>query len=382
MRRILNWIVFPLTLTVAILLIVAGQSPMVSPATSTWIALLGLGFPVFFLVNFLLLVYWLIQLKWRTLIPLAVLLLNLGQASLYIQFNDNYPNEAEENADSTSATLLDKKMDLKVVTYNCGLFGYFKEQWELDDVSKRIQKENPDVVCLQEVYAKQGSMAKLEETLKEQLQLNYSQYHLLNPKRPYGMMILSRFPIKKWMPVRFSGKTGNTSMWVDILVEKTVGDMNFKQKFRIYNIHLQSFKFGKQDYSYIENQGQNDAGKIDIDGSKGIVYRLRKGYEKRAVQVSRLLEEFEKTDIPKIVCGDMNDVPVSYSYRQLSKGMKDAFVESGFGLETTYKGPFPSFRIDYLLCDGEFQINAYNSWSDVPSDHKLVAAKFGWMFDR
>lgn len=379
MRSILNWVVFPLTMVVAALLIVSGQAPLVNPQTSTWIALLGLGFPILFLLNSLLLVYWVIQLKWRTLIPLAVLLLNLGQASLYIQFNSNTPNDALATGSVDSAS---KLLDIKVLTYNAGLFGHFQDQWNLDDVCKRMLKENAAIICFQEVYSNDGSMALLEQTLRKKLNFKYGQYHLLSPKRPYGMIILSKYPIKKWMPVRFEGKTGNTAMWVDIQVSKSIGEMNFKQKFRIFNIHLQSFKFGKQDYSFIENQGQGNDGKLDIDGSKGIVYRLRKGYEKRATQVGRLLEEFEKTESPKIVCGDMNDVPVSYSYRQLSKGMKDAFVESGFGLETTYQGPFPSFRIDYLFCDGELEVKGYESWSDVPSDHKLVGATFQWVFDR
>jgi endonuclease/exonuclease/phosphatase family metal-dependent hydrolase len=380
MRTLINWIVFPFTLVVAALLLISGQSPLVSPQTSTWIALLGLGFPVLFLLNALLLIYWGVQLKWRTLIPLAILLLNLGQASLYIQFNQQY---SESEPDSLQGVgTIEKTVSLKVLTYNAGLFGYFQDQWNLDTVCHRINKENPDIVCFQEVYSNLGSMAVLEQIMQKKLNLNYGQYHLLNANRPYGMIILSKYPIKKWMPVRFEGKTGNTAMWADIQVSKSVGDMVFKQKFRIFNIHLQSFKFGKQDYSYIENQGQNDAGKLDIDGSKGIVYRLRKGYEKRATQVARLLEEFEKTEIPKIVCGDMNDVPVSYSYRQLSKGMKDAFVESGFGLEATYQGPFPSFRIDYLLCDGRFDVTQYESWSEVPSDHKLVGATFRWVFDK
>jgi endonuclease/exonuclease/phosphatase family metal-dependent hydrolase len=379
MRSILNWVIFPLTLLVAVLLVISGQSPLVSPQTSTWIALMGLGFPILFLLNFFILLYWLIQLKWRTLIPLAVMLLNLGQASLYIQFNSS---SASNDGLIFSVDSADKILPLKVLTYNTGLFGYFQDRWDLDDVCDRLLKEDADVICLQEVYSKVGSMALLEQTLRKKLNFNYGQYHLLSPKRPYGMIILSKYPIKKWMPVRFSGRTGNTAMWADIQVSKSIGDMNFKQKFRIYNVHLQSFKFGKADYSYIENQGQNDDGKLDIDGSKGIVHRLRKGYEVRATQVSRLLEEFEKTECPKIVCGDMNDVPVSYSYRQLSKGMKDAFVEAGFGLETTYKGRFPSFRIDYLFCDGSLAVSQYASWSDVPSDHKLVGATFHWVFDR
>lgn len=375
--RIVNWVVFPVTLVIAVLLLIAGQAPLVSPGISTSIALMGLAFPVLFLFNFLLIFYWAFQLKWRTLIPVAVLLLNLGQASLYVQFNNQKHLKVSGDGTSTTDSMTTDFPDyteLKLVSYNAGLFGYFEDKWNLDSVVSVLNAQQPDVVCLQEIYSKLGSMAALETELSVRLNLPYSQYHLLNQNRPYGMLILSKFPIKKWQPVRFAGKTGNTAMWVDIQLKQTHAETGEKRKrmIRLYNLHLQSFRFGKQDYAYIEKQGQEADGDIDIVGSMGILERLRKGYEKRAEQVAMLKEEFGKLEHAKIVCGDMNDVPVSYSYRELSKGMKDAFVEAGWGLETTYKGKFPSFRIDYIFCDGGLDVIDYESFSDVPSDHKMI----------
>ena len=375
--RIINWIVFPFTVVIAILLLIAGQAPLVSPATSTTIALLGLGFPILFLLNLLLIFYWAFQLKWRTLIPVAILLLNLGQASLYLQINNQNKTQVtqdEVNSGDSISSEFSNFTQLKLVTYNAGLFGFFQDNWNLDSVVSVLNAQQPDVVCLQEVYSKLGSMAALETELSVRLNLPYSQYHLLNRNRPYGMLILSKFPIKKWQPIRFVGKTGNTAMWVDIQLKQTNAETGEKRKrmIRLYNLHLQSFRFGKKDYAYIEKQGQEDNGDLDIPGSMGILDRLRKGYEKRSEQVAMLKEEFGKLDHAKIVCGDLNDVPVSYSYRELSKGMKDAFVEAGWGLETTYKGKFPSFRIDYIFCDGGLDVIDYESFSDVPSDHKMV----------
>lgn len=376
--RVINWIVFPATLVIALLLLISGQAPLVSPGTSTTIALLGLGFPILFLLNFLLIFYWVFQLKWRTLIPVAVLLLNLGQASLYVQLNngpsiETVQNEEFSGLDSVKTTNIST---LKVITYNAGLFGYFQDDWNLDSVISVLERQKADVICLQEVYSKLGSMAALETEMSVRLNLPYSQYHLLNRNRPYGMLILSKYPIKKWEPIRFQGKTGNTAMWVDIQLKRddeASGKVR-KRLIRIYNLHLQSFRFGKKDYQYIEKQGQQDDGELDISGSMGILERLRKGYEKRSEQVGLIKDKFIGLEHAKIVCGDLNDVPVSYSYRELSKGMKDAFVEAGWGLETTYKGKFPSFRIDYIFCDGGLDVLEYESFSDVPSDHKMVTS--------
>jgi endonuclease/exonuclease/phosphatase family metal-dependent hydrolase len=55
--------------------------------------------------------------------------------------------------------------------------------------------------------------------------------------------------------------------------------------------------------------------------------------------------------------------------------MKDAFCEAGRGLETTYKGSMPSFRIDYILYDNPMRAIQYESEREVPSDHKLITAE-------
>ena len=73
-----------------------------------------------------------------------------------------------------------------------------------------------------------------------------------------------------------------------------------------------------------------------------------------------------------IVCGDFNDSPTSFAYGTLSKGLKDAFIESGSGLGNTYIGPFPSLRIDYILYDKSFDSYNYKSINTNYSDHKLI----------
>ena len=90
--KLINIIAFPATIVLATLLMLSGLVPTVSPDTNSWLPLLGLAFPVLFLLMVLALIYWLIQLKWRSLFALSCLLLNLGQASLYIQWNDLEPD--------------------------------------------------------------------------------------------------------------------------------------------------------------------------------------------------------------------------------------------------------------------------------------------------
>lgn len=380
--KLLNIIAFPATLVLGLLLMLSGLVPSISPNTSSWLPLLGLAFPVLFLLMGLAFLYWLIQRKWRSLFSLSCLLLNLGQMSLYFQWNN--PVEDQKRAQTIEGSL-DQEINiasqqLKIISYNAQLFGLYHDESSvnivnteympaMDSFLRVLKLQNADVVCLQEVYAKSGGLKSLSRFLKAEGGFDYSQSYTLSNSRPYGMIVLSKFKIKRWQPISLGNNTGNMAMWADIEIPSR-SEHHKNARIRVYNLHLQSFRFGKQDYAVMQKQTKQQ--QLDIEGSKGIIARLRLGYQRRADQVTLVKESMIACDFPKIICGDFNDIPVSYTYRQLSAGMKDAFGEAGRGLETTYKGSMPSFRIDYILYDNPMRAIRYNSIEEVPSDHKLI----------
>ncbi len=403
--KLINIIAFPATVILAILLMLSGFVPTISPETNSWLPLLGLAFPVFFALMVVAFLYWLLQGKWRSLFALSCLLLNLGQASLYIQWNDlnaetkgikNTSNGLENKQDGDGP--VDKEMldmnakKLKIITYNTQLFGLYQNESSVDIVNTEympamdsflqvLKKENADVVCLQEVYSKAGGLKALALFLKAEGGYDHSQTYTLSERRPYGMIVLSKYQIKRWQPIPLGSQTGNMAMWVDIEIPSEYAFRRNAQ-IRIYNLHLQSFRFAKKDYEVMQKQKEQK--EIDMEGSKGIISRLRLGYQRRAQQVGIVKQSVLNCDLPKVICGDFNDIPVSYSYRQLSAGMRDAFVEAGRGLETTYKGSMPSFRIDYVLFDNPMRAVNYKSIKEVPSDHKLLVTELqvGQLFHR
>jgi endonuclease/exonuclease/phosphatase family metal-dependent hydrolase len=382
--KLLNIIAFPATVILGLLLMLSGFVPSISPSINSWLPLLGLAFPVLFLLVLISFFYWLLQRKWRSLFALSCLLLNLGPMSLYVQWNDT---KVQENDLQIKKESLDKEINvgtqtLKVVSYNAQLFGLYQDESSVEIVNTEympamdsflqvMKAQNADVVCLQEVYAKAGGLKSLARFLKSEGNFEYSQTYTLSERRPYGMVVLSKHKIKRWQPISFGPNTGNMAMWVDIEIADDAA-VRKKSRIRIYNLHLQSFRFAKKDYAVMQKQTEQQA--IDIEGSKGIITRLRLGYQHRAEQVDLVKESMIACDFPKIVCGDFNDIPVSYTYMQLCACMKDAFGEAGRGIETTYKGSMPSFRIDYILFDNPMRAISYNSISEVPSDHKLIVA--------
>jgi endonuclease/exonuclease/phosphatase family metal-dependent hydrolase len=385
MMKLLNIIAFPATVVLGLLLMLSGLVPSISPNLSSWLPLLGLAFPVLFLLVLLTFLYWLIQRKWRSLFSLSCLLLNLGPTSLYVQWNDLNAerSEAEYREESLDVEMNMGSQRLKIISYNAQLFGLYQDETSvsivnteympaMDSFLRVMKAEKADVVCLQEVYAKSGGLKALARFLKAEGGFDYSQTYTLSDSRPYGMIVLSKYKIKRWQPISLGPNTGNMAMWVDIELASR-SDKHRNARIRVYNLHLQSFRFAKQDYAVMQKQTQKQ--EIDIEGSKGIISRLRLGYKRRAEQVAIVKENMIACDFPKIICGDFNDIPVSYTYRQLSAGMKDAFGEAGRGLETTYKGSMPSFRIDYILYDNPMRAIRYHSVEDVPSDHKLIGTE-------
>ena len=403
--KLINIIAFPATVILAILLMLSGFVPTISPETNSWLPLLGLAFPVFFALMVVAFFYWLLQGKWRSLFALSCLLLNLGQASLYIQWNDlNAETQGSKNASDglenkqegdgpVNKEALDMNAKkLKIITYNTQLFGLYQNESSVDIVNTEympamdsflqvLKKENADVVCLQEVYAKAGGLKALALFLKAEGGYDHSQTYTLSERRPYGMIVLSKYAIKRWKPLPLGSNTGNMAMWFDIEIPSEYAFLRNAQ-IRIYNLHLQSFRFAKKDFEVMQKQKEQK--EIDLEGSKGIISRLRLGYQRRAQQVGIVKQSVLNCDLPKVICGDFNDIPVSYTYRQLSAGMRDAFVEAGRGLETTYKGSMPSFRIDYVLFDNPMRALNYKSINEVPSDHKLLVAELqvGQLFHR
>ena len=77
----------------------------------------------------------------------------------------------------------------------------------------------------------------------------------------------------------------------------------------------------------------------------------------------------EKSPYPNIVCGDFNDVPNSYAYSIIGKGMKNAFVEKGNGLGRTFTGISPTLRIDNIFVDKRWGVQQFIRVQKKLSDH-------------
>src|SRR5699024_7253767 len=96
---------------------------------------------------------------------------------------------------------------------------------------------------------------------------------------------------------------------------------------------------------------------------------------KRSKEVDILAEKIKESPYPVLVCGDFNDPPNSYSYSSVSDGLKDAFLEKGFGVGRTFRKVSPTLRIDYIFTSTSIGIVNFNIMHVDYSDHYPIVSK-------
>ena len=345
-----------------LLLLLSYLSPFISPEFIWYFAFLGLAYPVLLLVNVIFCALWLF-LKSRLYI-LSLFAIIIGWFQLSTLFQINMKNDVS----------LDTKDNIKIVSYNVRLFDYYK--WIGDSntryrILNLLKTESPNIICLQEILvdtaAKFNSLKTL--TLTSPSKNIHAVYRkTLQGSYKLGIATLTSYPIIHQGAVPFKEKSRNMCIYTDILIANDT--------VRIYNLHLQSIRFQREDYKFMKDLSQ-PAETDEFEKSKGILKRLKQAFIIRSKQVKTIEEHISSCPYSVIVCGDFNDTPSSYTYHTLSSKMQDAFVERGNWIGNTYVGIFPSFRIDYILFKDRFTCNEYKKINSRLSDHYPISAKLG-----
>lgn len=363
MSKLIKRVLIAVNVVFALALALSYLAPHVSAETFWPLAFLGLIFPFLVGLNLVFVVLWIWRKKWYLLISVAILLIGINPVSRTFQLSGLEREQTEFSSDTAQ---------LDILSYNVRLFGLlgdngFGEQQE--KLFRLIREEDPDVVCFQEFYIN-GSLGLSLERIRQALpHMPYQHVVWLSKgsNSKYGIATFSKYPIVKKGRVVFE-RTYNASIFSDVLIDR--------KRVRIFNNHLQSIRFKPGDYRFISNQNQyNDAEKLRA--LEEISFRLRDAFIKRSRQAAEISAHIRRASFPVVVCGDFNDTPVSYTYQTIRHQLKDAFVEAGSGMGITYKGRFPSFRIDYILYDPAFGISRFEVGGQYLSDHYPVMATLG-----
>ena len=326
-------------------LLLTALAQFLSPETYRFSSYLAMAFLPLVIINVFFVLFWLLRLKWHFLLSLLCLLLLYNNVRTSISIvKTNKQQEIVGN-------------DVKVMTYNVMLFNYYKKDSKILDYAAN---SDADILCLQEFgWHRNGkdflSKEKIMTALKK---YPYSHINITLDKKnvTYGIATFSKYPIVKKGTVKYESNF-NSSIFSDI----KIGD----DTIRVFNNHLESNKLTKEDKT-------NLAEKMDSEVVSQMAGKLSIATAVRAKQAEAVAEKVAESPYKVLVCGDFNDVPVSYVYRTMSKNLSDSFVGSGSGLGITYSDNLYRFRIDYMLADKNLPYYDYYVDKVKLSDHYPV----------
>ncbi|MDB5202166.1 MAG: hypothetical protein JWQ27_1575 [Ferruginibacter sp.] len=238
-----------------------------------------------------------------------------------------------------------------------------------------INQHQPDVACFQEMVASDSVPGAINYIPDFQQKLGMPNYHYSYNKKldfdnshHFGLIIFSKYPIIARHTLSYAPNDYNSIFQYADIVKGA-------DTFRIFNVHLQSLKFDDNNMRYLEQPSLKD--EINIKESKSLISKLKTGFIKRQVQSEHIRRAIEASPYPVIVCGDFNDVPNSYAYSTIGKGLKNAFAEKGTGIGRTFYSISPTLRIDNIFADKRFSIEQFVRVKKKLSDHfPLVADLF------
>lgn len=349
---------FTLNLISGIVLIISSLSGNFSPSANIWIQAFGLIYPIIIIINLIFLLFWILTRSRMAVFSLVILL--FGFNNFFNNFQISLTNSGNKQPDQ-----------IKVLSYNVQQFGEQNKAQSSIAVKTEIMNflldQNADIVCLQEYHSVNNQLYKPLKEIRDTLDAQTYYYEsYFNPKynQLSGLVTFSKYKAVNKGKLKFSGSR-TFAIYTDIIINKDT--------IRVFNVHLASIKLKPADIDFVVNPEADSSGGIKSHSSD-IYNKLNQAYLLREKQLSYLVEKIKSTEYKIILCGDFNDTPSSWIYKQLNQYLTDAFVQKGTGISRTYAGPLPFLRIDYILTGNRLNVNGFTRHSLIKSDHFPISA--------
>ncbi|MCX8470424.1 MAG: endonuclease/exonuclease/phosphatase family protein [Chitinophagaceae bacterium] len=372
LRLFTKQIVWIVNILVVVLLLCTKFIPFVNPNKIWAIGILGLATPFIAVANILFIILWMLFAKWRRLLLSAIAIVlcwnifSVGIAGNIFQKN------VEQNS----------KLQLKIMSYNVRLLDYYKWSGNKDTRSKMlefIRQQNADILCLQEFFSSQDSTGiQNVKAICDSCNYSYAaaNKNFITKRGFFGDIIFSKLPIVHQESMQLDTSTlTHRYQYADVVWQADT--------FRVYNLHLQSVRFDKQDIALLNNKENIKAKKNNYEQSKIIIKKLKSSFAKRGLQADEIKSNMLQSPYTNIVCGDFNDIPSSYTYFNLRTNLNDAFLDKGFGFGRTYQGISPVLRIDNIFYDAQkWRLLSFQKIDVNYSDHYPIIACLQNKYDK
>ena len=328
-------------LAVSVLLFLSYVSVLVNPAKAWFFTLFGLLFVPLLLLTLLFFVWAIIRRSRMTGFLLVMLLPAFFLFGKYYQFKRPEP---------------EREPTLKVVSYNVGLFAHGNEGDRrlvlADSVASFLRRTDADIICLQEFYPKFIAYHKewFDSTGYQSLQFN-------------TVAVLSRLPfLGDTIHINYPTRSNHSlACWIDLGGDSLL----------IINNHLESNHLSPEERDEYTNAITDPNRESIKSSSRKLMSKLSEAAAYRGAQTDSICAILERyAGHPTIVCGDLNDTPISYTYQRLSRRLTSAYREAGFGPGFTFSRRSFPVHIDHLFFSNHWTCTSCNIDRTVlSSDH-------------
>jgi endonuclease/exonuclease/phosphatase family metal-dependent hydrolase len=232
--------------------------------------------------------------------------------------------------------------ELRVLCYNIHIGIGMDNKLDLERTAKLIKEQKPDLVALQEVDRNAGRTEKQDQpALLEKLTGLKAVYGktLDRSNGDYGIVILSRFPIKSSKMTVFEQGTFDTGRYEQRGLLEAEIELENKEIIRFANTHL-----------------------------------CHLSEERRTQQVKQINELLKQSTGLAILCGDFNAIPGSETINAVLEQWTDATDET-----PTFSSTKPEKKIDYIFYrpQSRLRIKEMKVLDDsITSDHLPVLVVF------
>ena len=331
-------------------------NPSIDPRRFIWTSFLGLAF--WEILAFNVSVFFALLLPRSRMALISVFALLVSVPGIKKSFSFGHP--------ATDEALI------RVMSYNVHHFNHIDSETESDEfasqIIEKVRELNPDVLCCQEfdAYEKGVSRKKGIENFAQSAGFQHVYY---NKKQNFGgNVIFSKYPLGKVSDSTVLGKEITSGTMVAV-------DAGAKGKFYLANLHLISYNITDKEIDILMNSSDRRS-QIDTV-STSVAKKLKCAFEKRSDEIAEVMASMSLFEGPVIICGDFNDTPLSYTYKQMQNaGFVDTFTKVGRGIKPTYAGELPLLRIDYVWANDKVKPLDFKRLRYKASDHYPIMLDF------
>lgn len=328
----------------------------VNPRHFIWTTMFGLAFWEILIFNVV--VFLLLLLMWSNKIWISVVALLIAVPGITKSFSFGSKAQAENS--------------IRIMSYNVHNFkhvdGETDKETFANQVMDMVREQAPDILCCQEFSGFKSGVTR-PQCIEDFAKSVGFQYIYFNRKINYGgNVIFSKYPLAKVTEDSGFGKENTYGVMVSV-------DAGEKGKFHVANVHLLSYNITDDEIDIITNSSERQE-KLDTIG-KTVLYKLKYAFEKRSDELKQVMEGMPPVGGPILICGDFNEPPLSYNYRQMQQaGFIDTFTKVGFGIKSTYAGKLPLLRIDYIWANDNVKPLDFERHKYKASDHYPIILDF------